>query len=133
MSFVRGSNAWRKLYRAQSFAKSALDYADTSDREPVPDIEADRAAYDLVTWDLEPGDLIAFGSYILHGAPGNGSDHVRRRAYTVRYTGDDVVYAPGPATMPVLDNPELKAGQALDSRLFPVVWRDGAPVKVSSG
>ena len=77
---------------------------------------------------MEPGDLLAFGSFALHAAGGNVSDGVRRRAYTVRYTGDDVRYETGPATMPVLENPELADGQPLDSALFPVVWRDGGPV-----
>jgi ectoine hydroxylase-related dioxygenase (phytanoyl-CoA dioxygenase family) len=82
---------------------------------------------------MEPGDVLAFGSYALHAAGGNGSDTVRRRAYSVRYTGDDVVYEPGPATMPVLANSELVAGQKLDSALFPVVWRDGGPLTPPSG
>ena len=128
MEFVRGSNAWGKKYRAESFSKSALNYDATPDREPVPDIEADRSAFDIVSWDLEPGDVLAFGSYALHAAGGNGSDRMRRRAYSVRYCGDDVIYDPGPATMPVLENPELSSGQPLDSDLFPVVWRDGGAV-----
>ena len=131
MEFVRGSNAWRKTYRAESFSKSALRYNATPDREAVPDIDADRSAYDIASWDMSPGDLLAFGSYILHSAGGNGSEKIRRRAYSVRYTGDDVVYGPGPSTMPVLDNQDLAAGQPLDSALFPVVWRNGAPVTPS--
>jgi ectoine hydroxylase-related dioxygenase (phytanoyl-CoA dioxygenase family) len=128
MAFVRGSNARGQKYRPESFSKSALNYNTTPDRAPVPDIDADRGAYDIVSWDTEPGDVLVFGSYSLHSAGGNGSDEIRRRAYSVRYVGDDVVYDPGPSTMPVLDNPGLAAGDPLDSALFPVVWQDGAPV-----
>jgi len=135
MEFVRGSNAWGRKYRAESFSKSALDYDVTPDREPVPDIEADRSAFDIVSWDMEPGDVLAFGSYALHAAGGNGSGTLRRRAYSVRYCGDDVVYEPGSATMPVLENHDLSPGQPLDSELFPIVWRDGrsvTPAQVSA-
>jgi ectoine hydroxylase-related dioxygenase (phytanoyl-CoA dioxygenase family) len=60
----------------------------------------------------------------LHGAPGNRSGKLRRRAVSARWTGDDAVFTrrkgiespPAPANAPAL-------GAAMDSEVFPVVWR----------
>jgi ectoine hydroxylase-related dioxygenase (phytanoyl-CoA dioxygenase family) len=93
----------------------------------MPDIESERAEHTILAWDVAPGDLLAFSGFTLHGAPGNTTAARRRRAYTVRYTGDDMRYAPRPATMPVLANPDLRAGDRLESALFPAVLRNGAP------
>jgi ectoine hydroxylase-related dioxygenase (phytanoyl-CoA dioxygenase family) len=128
MRFVRGSHKWRKLFQPRSFAKSKLAYDTDPTMEEVPDIDGDPDRYEVIGWDMEPGDVLVFTSYTLHAAGGNSSTATRRRAYSVRYTGDDVAYAPRPNTMPVLDNPQLRAGDPLDSDLFPVVWSDGRRV-----
>ena len=41
---------------------------------------------------MEPGDAVAFSFLTLHGAPGNVSETVRRRAFTARFVGDDAVF-----------------------------------------
>jgi ectoine hydroxylase-related dioxygenase (phytanoyl-CoA dioxygenase family) len=128
VEFVRGSHLWKKRYQARSFAKSRLSYPTVEGLEEFPDVNADRAAYDIVTWDLAPGDVIAFTSRTLHGAAGNARADRRRRGYTIRYTGDDITYRPDNFTVPVTLNPYLAVGDPLDSQLFPIVWREGAPV-----
>lgn len=125
VEFVRGSHLWEKSYQPRSFAKSRLDYPTIEGREEFPDINADRDAYDIVSWDLDAGDVFAFSSRTLHGAAGNSSSKYRRRGFSVRYTGDDITYEPNALTVAVTLNPELKPGDPLDSALFPVVWRDG--------
>ena len=37
----------------------------------VPDVEADRDAYDILGWPLEPGDAAAFNMLTLHAAAGS--------------------------------------------------------------
>src|SRR3546814_19580678 len=37
----------------------------------VPDIEADRKAYDIVAWDMEAGACLLFDARTVHGDPGN--------------------------------------------------------------
>jgi hypothetical protein len=59
--------------------------------EELPDIEANRAAYPIITWALEPGDAILFHMLALHGAPGVTN---RRRVLSVRFVGDDIRHAP---------------------------------------
>jgi hypothetical protein len=66
--------------------------------ENVPDVEADRDAYPILGWALEPGDAVAFNMLTLHAAAGSRN---RRRAFSVRLIGDDVRFALRPhATSP---------------------------------
>lgn len=126
MEFVRGSHLARQVYQAQAFSGSKLLYESDGTLPPMPDIDSERDRHEILSWDLAPGDLLAFTGHTLHGAGGNDTATIRRRAYTVRYTGADVRYAPRAGTMPVLDNPELAAGDGLESALFPAVWQNGA-------
>lgn len=71
------------------------------DYPPLPDIEADRDAWDIVSWDLEPGDVIFAHPAVLHGGGGT-SDGRRRRAITIRMYGEDIVYALRPPTRPTV-------------------------------
>lgn len=59
----------------------------------LPDIEADRGAWDIVSWGVEPGDVILFHPQILHGgAPTRPG--MRRRTLTLRFFGDQAFYDP---------------------------------------
>lgn len=132
VEYVRGSHLLGRKFQPRSFTKSRLSYPTVPGLEEFPDINANRSDYDIVGWDMQPGDVVAFSSWTFHGASGNSRNDVRRRGFSVRYTGDDVKYAPDQFTVPVTMNPELKPGDPLDSALFPVVWRDGAPVAAAS-
>jgi ectoine hydroxylase-related dioxygenase (phytanoyl-CoA dioxygenase family) len=70
-----------------------------------------------------PGDVVAFSLLTLHGASGNPSRNQPRHAYTVRYAGDDVTYAPNAASTKELLVNTLSHGMPLDSPEYPVVWR----------
>jgi len=93
--------------------------------QDLPDIEADRSRFDIIGWDLEPGDAVFFHILALHGAGGAGSG--RRRVLSVRYLGDDVRHAPRPWTtsppFPGLER-DLPAGAPMEHPLFPVLWTD---------
>jgi ectoine hydroxylase-related dioxygenase (phytanoyl-CoA dioxygenase family) len=90
----------------------------------LPDIEADRGAFDIRRFDLEPGDAIFFDFLTVHGAPGFPFDS-RRRVLSLRYLSADARHAPRRwRTSPpfaALDV-ELPDGSELDHPLFPVVW-----------
>ena len=124
VEFVRGSHRWGKLFRAQDFRMKTI-FADPS-LEEIPDIDADRDAYEFLSWDTEPGDCIVFHALTVHGAPGNAASDRRRRALSTRWAGDDAVYIERPAMSEPLRDPGLKPGDPLDSDLFPVVWRGAA-------
>lgn len=87
----------------------------------LPDIEADRAGYNILGWALEPGDVVFFHMLTVHHAAGSAG---RRRAFSLRFLGEDMVHAPRPwRTSPQFDGleAELPAGAPLDHPLFPLL------------
>jgi len=90
----------------------------------LPDIEADRAAFDIRRYQLAPGDAIFFDFLTVHGAPGFPHDS-RRRILSLRYLSADARHAPRRwRTSPPFEGltAELPAGAAMDHPRFPVVW-----------
>jgi ectoine hydroxylase-related dioxygenase (phytanoyl-CoA dioxygenase family) len=121
LKYVRGSHRWGKLFEAVAASEQDRHEWQGSKFEPVPDIDAHPEQYELLSWDLEPGDVLVHHALTLHGASGNSTQHRRRRGLATRWTGDDVVYDPRPGTMGLPYDPGLEAGAPLDSTLFPVM------------
>jgi len=119
---VRGSHTWGTAFRPvkfrdnSDFGRGAADgYAD-----PV-DPEAEHAD-EIMTFDLEPGDVLAFHGMTMHGAPGNPGPH-RRRATNSTWVGDDGLYIDRPGVMePDFPDCGLKTGDPIDSDYFPRVF-----------
>lgn len=89
----------------------------------VPDVEADRDAYDIRAWSLEPGDVLFFHMLTAHHAYGVAGT-ARRRAFSLRFLGDDATHAPRPwRTSPPFEGlvDELPAGAPMDHDFFPVL------------
>ena len=90
----------------------------------LPDIDADRGAFDIRHFDMQPGDAIFFDFLTVHGAPGFPFAG-RRRVLSLRYLAEDARHAPRPwPTSPPFAGwaAELPAGAPMDHPLFPVVW-----------
>ena len=90
----------------------------------LPDVEADRAAFDIRAYELQPGDAVFFDFLTVHGAPGFPFPG-RRRVLSLRYLSDDARHAPRQwRTSPPFEElaGQLPAGAELDHPLFPVVW-----------
>jgi len=91
----------------------------------LPDIDANRQAYPILGWAIEPGDAVAFHMLALHAAPGTSGVH-RRRVFSVRFMGDDTRHAPRRwRTSPEFPGlaQQLPAGAPMEHPLFPVLWR----------
>jgi len=88
---------------------------------PVPDIDSDPDSYQVLEWEMEPGDAVAFNYKILHGARGNDSK-TRRRAFSLRLFGDDARYITraGP-TSPPFPGHGMHDGERLRQDWFPVI------------
>ena len=130
MEFVRGSHRWDRWFQPETFGKgpSIEAYERNPNYEPIPDFDQTRDQYDIVSWNLSPGDAYVFHALTVHGAGGNLTSHVRRRGYAVRYTGDDVVYDARAGTNKGLRSEEHADGDPLDSERYPVVWWEERPV-----
>ncbi|MFT7474757.1 MAG: ectoine hydroxylase-related dioxygenase (phytanoyl-CoA dioxygenase family) [Verrucomicrobiales bacterium] len=123
LEFVRGSHRWDRWFQPESFGpnNSESGYERNPEYEPIPDIEADRDSFDIVSWDAEPGDVYVFNGMTVHGSAGNTAPDRRRRGYTVRYCGDDVRYEPRIGVSVPLLTDSLVDGDRLDSAEFPLI------------
>ena len=125
LELVRGSHRWGKWFSPGYFSGDERDHDPADDVfEPQPDINAERSRYDILSWDMQPGDCIAFHALMLHGAQGNASQERRRRALSTTWLGDDAVFGERPFEPdPVIEGHQFKQGERLDVEpLFPRVW-----------
>lgn len=119
VQYVRGSHRWDRLFRPAEFGDS--DAYQGMGLETAPDIEANRADYDIVSWDTAPGDCLVFSARTLHGGPPNLSSR-QRRAVSIRWAGDDATYFLPPHNSVRASN--LKSGDPLEADIYPVMWRE---------
>ena len=133
--YVKGSHRLGKFWRPQTFGTylAGNNAPKREDAMPgmvdVPDIDGHPEEFELLTWSLEPGDVLVHHARTLHGAGGNPSSTVRRRALATRWTGDEVRYDPRPGTFEQAAKYDFatrgrlpgRAGAPMDSELFPRV------------
>jgi ectoine hydroxylase-related dioxygenase (phytanoyl-CoA dioxygenase family) len=122
VEFIGGSHKWGKHYKPLSF--NGEYYEHQTEEEILPDIDAHRDDYNILGWDLEPGDAIAFNYLTIHGAPGNNSATHARRAVSFRWLGDEAVYVSrGGKTSPQYPHliNVLSTGDPLPEDEFPFV------------
>jgi ectoine hydroxylase-related dioxygenase (phytanoyl-CoA dioxygenase family) len=117
LMYVRGSHRWPQRFKAISpdYVAAIID----EKMDDIPDINANPDQYELLDWEMEPGDILMFHPLTLHGSYGNSHRSRRRRALALRWTGDDVVWAPSAKRMPVYYRHDSKAGGALNGAAFP--------------
>ena len=119
--FVKGSHRWGKLYHPVAFEDGADFAAQGECLESVQDIQP--SEHQILNWELASGDCIAFNFRTVHGTK---SDKVtrRRRAFSTRWLGDDVVYCErNIETSPPLGDMGLRLGDRMREDWFPVLWR----------
>jgi len=90
----------------------------------LPDIESARENFPIIGWELNPGDIICFHMLTLHFA--SGVHEQRRRAFSVRFLGDDITHAPRKwVTSPDFPglSAQLPSGAPMEHPLFPIIWR----------
>src|SRR6185369_16571656 len=88
LEFVAGSHLGPWLM-PRTFMDGQARWFPEGSLADLPDIESNRAAYPIIGWALEPGDMVCFNMLTLH-ASGGVSGNTRRRAFSVRFIGDDV-------------------------------------------
>jgi ectoine hydroxylase-related dioxygenase (phytanoyl-CoA dioxygenase family) len=101
LEFVRGSHRGT-LYNGYSYDPKKIAEDETtplfrSDKLPrLPAIQKARDQWDIVSWQITPGDLVIFHPGLLHGgAP--VLESTRRRTLSLRFFGSDAVYSERPA------------------------------------
>jgi ectoine hydroxylase-related dioxygenase (phytanoyl-CoA dioxygenase family) len=120
LEFVAGSHLGPWLM-PRTFMDQRAKWFPEGSLADLPAIEADRAAFPIIGWDIEPGDFVCFHMLALHAAAGAQGTQ-RRRVFSVRFLGDDVRHAPRAwVTSPPFPGlaDELPAGAEMDHPLFP--------------
>jgi ectoine hydroxylase-related dioxygenase (phytanoyl-CoA dioxygenase family) len=125
---VRGSHRWNVVYSGKT-RPPTKDATETRTPSAVgdswlpapPDVAGHRDSFDIMTWDVEPGDILAFQGNMLHGADGHPGSDRPRRALAVLMGGPNLrYYKPGGKAFP---SPGRMAGN-----MGPEDIRDGAPI-----
>jgi ectoine hydroxylase-related dioxygenase (phytanoyl-CoA dioxygenase family) len=124
LEYVRGSHLWNRWFRPVAFDNGSDQ---TATWEAMPDIAADRGKYDIIHFDMQPGDVLVHHLLALHGAPGNTRSDRRRRAIAFRYVGDDSTYAVRPVGPKPIWDPGIAHGDRFGCDLFPRVWPPATP------
>ena len=127
LEFIPGSHAWGHKYRPFTTDQLGgfVDYVKKDDPQYVdmPDFEAERDQHDVVHWDLQPGDLLAFDGFTVHSAMGNRTSTRRRRGYAVRFALEGAQYDPNQGVAEWLQDDTLSPGAPYLSTAFPEVFR----------
>ena len=119
IEYVAGSHLWGKDFKPKRFDGTDLFPGDGS--EAVPDVDSARDELDILGWEMEPGDAVAFNFRTLHGAPANASPS-RRRVISVRWVGDDAVFAKRPSTTsPAFPDLDFEDGAPFGGPEFPIL------------
>lgn len=132
MRYVKGSHKAGILYAPTPFGKSSgfAQILDAAKLPPFPESASFLTGADILTCEMEPGDVIAHHPLVFHWSPGNLDLHRRRRALALRYVGDDAVFDERAANF--LAHPKLAAllceplafrtGDKPKGANFPLVW-----------
>ena len=125
LEFVAGSHKGPWLM-PRTFMDNQAKWFPEGSLQDLPNVEADRAAFPIVGWEIEPGDVVCFHMLTLHAAGGVEGTN-RRRVFSVRFLGDDTRHAPRPwKTSPEFPGlaDELPAGAEMNHPLFPLLVAD---------
>lgn len=116
--FAIGSHRTGTRYRPNLFVSE--EPIPGTEGEVVPDIEA--TGFDIVSFELGPGDVTVHDARTLHAAGPNRSRDRRRRAISVRYCGDDarIRFRAGAPRKP--EQATLHDGESLGGLAHPRVW-----------
>jgi len=123
VQYVAGSHRWNKMFRAVTpdYDPRFLD----PELEECPDYGSPDtpSAGEVLSWDMQPGDVLCHHPLTVHGASGNASATQTRIGLSIRYLGQDVQWDPRPHTMKLRRPPEVASGEyPADDIAFPVIW-----------
>ena len=123
LKVVKGSHNAGKWYQPTFFAQERVLEGAADLFEPTPDVDANLEDFEILTWALDPGDVIVFHPLSLHGAAGNPAP-TRRRALQTVFLGDDCVYGERMVEVePKIEGHVFAPGDRLDvESVFPAVW-----------
>ena len=140
VQMVRGSHRWNVVYNAETGERAPIvkseerpGYSNDGLGDPElptpPDVARYRDSFDILSFDVEPGDALVFQGNMLHGAAGRDFHDSPRRAFVTMWGGPDLRYHeprgkafPPPGSL--RDHPVPDGARIGDhAAVFPVGWR----------
>ena len=130
LEFVRGSHRWETEYQRPEFFQFRYESDEQSSLTTFPDIESHRDNYEILGWDMEPGDCLVFHGMTTHGGSGNLPPELGRRSVSVQWLGDDARYRLIPSHKDPHITEELvqhgvNPGDPVICDICPVAWPRG--------
>jgi ectoine hydroxylase-related dioxygenase (phytanoyl-CoA dioxygenase family) len=135
LAYVPGSHRLDSVFYQYNFGslnpdgKTGVDQVDFTGiaEQEIPDINADPEKYGVVSWDMQPGDCVAFNSRIMHGGSGRLDEDRELRVFTTKWLGDDVHVkfrecGMDPDHSAVMTAQGLKPGDRPGTDLYPQIW-----------
>jgi ectoine hydroxylase-related dioxygenase (phytanoyl-CoA dioxygenase family) len=135
LAFVPGSHRHDAVYSQYNFGnlnpdgETGIDQVDFAGVAVAafPDIDADPEGFGVVSWDMQPGDCVAFNSRIMHGGSGKLDEDCDLRVFTTKWLGDDVRIkfrdcGMDPDHSAIMTEHGLKPGDPPGTDLYPRVW-----------
>lgn len=135
LSYVPGSHLSNQIFDQYNFGdlnpdgKTEVDQVDFSGiaQASIPDIDANPEQYGVVSWDMEPGDCVAFNSRTLHGGSGKLDQHRDLQVFTSKWLGDDARIkfrecGMDPDHSAIMTKYGLKPGDRPGTDLYPQIW-----------
>lgn len=140
LQIVRGSHRWNVIYHPRLAADGnirktgkgkmlTMSREDSNAAPIVPDIDRYRDSFDILNWDVEPGDALVFNGNMLHAAGGLKDYSHKRRAYTTMWGGPDLRYIHPPdnaiPTLAEINHIAVPDGARVGDyrEAFPVGWQ----------
>ena len=136
LAIVPGSHRWAKVYKQADFGAfnpdganiPHSDFSDLDDAPVLPDIDAELATYQPLSFDMEPGDALVFNGRCIHGGSGRLAEGKELRVFNTKWCGDDVrvefkPWGMNPGHSGEMASVGLKPGDRLGTDLYPELWR----------
>ena len=136
LAFVPGSHLNNQIFDQPNFGelnpdgKTDVDQVNFSGiaEESIPDIDANPKRYGVVSWDMQPGDCVAFNSRILHGGSGKLDEDQALEVFTNKWLGDDARIkfrecGMDPDHSAIMTEYGLKPGDRPGTDLYPKIWQ----------
>jgi ectoine hydroxylase-related dioxygenase (phytanoyl-CoA dioxygenase family) len=122
VQYVAGSHRWNRMFRAVTpdYDPRFMDES----MEVCPDYgDGTHDEVRVLSWDMQPGDVLCHHPLTVHGAAGNASTTQMRIGLSIRYLGTDVRWDPRPHTMKLRRDPGVPPGAfPADDLALPPVW-----------
>lgn len=135
LAYVPGSHRLDSVFYQYNFGDLNPDGKDGVDKVDfsaiaefaLPDFDADPERFGVISWDMQPGDCVAFNSRTIHGGSGKLDNDTDLRVFTTKWLGDDVRIkfrrcGMDPDHSAIMTEHGLKPGDRPGTDLYPRIW-----------